>query len=262
MGTSLNSVAVYRRRVRASLERIRENALDWEHLPWLHRASFSDRRARIGLQPAAEERWIELELRFEPSRRRYVSRTLEGSGKGTEIWTDLEPVDDAATDISVEFLVPGVTGAAAEGLGAALTRLYTTLWDEDEAMMVHREGQLAARRRLRESGDGPQHVVLRLGPLQEVLSRLPLGVELAGRDFQIVELDGELRAYSAVCPHMLGPLDQAELEGSCVRCPWHGYTFDVRSGQSAEGRRLRLHPAPRVHIDPDTSVVSVSLDRS
>jgi nitrite reductase/ring-hydroxylating ferredoxin subunit len=268
MGTSATSVAVYRRRIRASLERIRENALDWEHLPWLHRASFSgieliERdargwRARIGLQPAAAERWIELELRFEPSRRRYVSRTLEGNGKGTEIWTDLEPVDDGATDIAVEFLVPAVSGDAAAKLGAAFTRLYTTLWDEDEAMMVHREAQLAARRQLRDLRDPPR-AALDLGPLDEVRARLPLGIELAGRAFRIVELDGELLAHSTVCPHMLGPLEQAELDGARVRCPWHGYSFDVRSGESLEGRRLHLGPAPHVRVDPDTSVVSVSL---
>ena len=33
-------VAVYRRRVGASLERVWENVLDWEHLPWLHAGSF------------------------------------------------------------------------------------------------------------------------------------------------------------------------------------------------------------------------------
>jgi hypothetical protein len=28
-------VATYERTVRASLDRVRENVLDWEHLPWL-----------------------------------------------------------------------------------------------------------------------------------------------------------------------------------------------------------------------------------
>ena len=37
----LISVAVYRRRIGASLERVWENVRDWEHLPWLHRQSFA-----------------------------------------------------------------------------------------------------------------------------------------------------------------------------------------------------------------------------
>ena len=37
---ALTSVAVYERTIRASLERVWENVLDWEHLPWLHRRTF------------------------------------------------------------------------------------------------------------------------------------------------------------------------------------------------------------------------------
>ena len=36
----LTRVAVYRRSVAASLERVWENVHDWEHLPWLHGESF------------------------------------------------------------------------------------------------------------------------------------------------------------------------------------------------------------------------------
>ena len=41
MSPPLTRVAVYRRTIAASLERVRENVHDWEHLPWLHRESFS-----------------------------------------------------------------------------------------------------------------------------------------------------------------------------------------------------------------------------
>ena len=37
----LTRVATYDRTVRASLDRVRENVLDWEHLPWLHPETFS-----------------------------------------------------------------------------------------------------------------------------------------------------------------------------------------------------------------------------
>ena len=53
MRSSLASVATYRRTVAASLERVVENVLDWEHLPWLHRASFSS----VELVDAGESGW-------------------------------------------------------------------------------------------------------------------------------------------------------------------------------------------------------------
>ncbi|MCI0636032.1 MAG: hypothetical protein L0206_19265, partial [Actinobacteria bacterium] len=111
MSSSANRVATYRRTVGASLERVIENVLDWEHLPWLHRGSFSSIelhdagdsgwRAAVGLQPAERGRRVEIEVRFEASRERYVTRTLAGVGQGTEIWTRIDPRAGHETAIEV-----------------------------------------------------------------------------------------------------------------------------------------------------------------
>ena len=256
-------VATYERTVAASLERVWENVRDWEHLPWLHRSSFRSIecidsgawgwRARLGLQPAPSAGEIVIELRIESERLRYVTRTLEGAGRGTEIWTRLDPVDDARTDIAVEFHVPDVAPEAADSLGEYFTRLYARLWDEDEAMMQRRSAQLSARGA--PAASAPDSVPL--GSLQELRARLPLQVEYAGRRFRVVEVDGRLRAHATVCAHALGPLGDAEIEDGCIRCPWHGYRFDVRTGRSADGRGLRLATAPRVVVDSGTEQVQL-----
>jgi nitrite reductase/ring-hydroxylating ferredoxin subunit len=260
---SLVLVATYRRTVRAPLERIWENVLDWEHLPWLHRTTFADIkalehgiwgwRARIALQPAEAKQEILLEVLLDRPDRCYVARTVEGPGKGTEIWTGLSPIDERRTAIVVSFHVPGIDPSQADAVGAAYTRTYTRLWDEDEAMMVRREAFLSGRRRSGARAPEP----LDLGPLDGVRDRLPLLVELGGRPFRVLELDGQLVAHATTCPHMLGPLDDTTLEDGCVRCPWHGYRFDVRSGQSSDGRGFRLAPAPTVRIDPKTNRVAL-----
>jgi nitrite reductase/ring-hydroxylating ferredoxin subunit len=264
MSAPLTSVAVYRRTVNASLERVHENVRDWEHLPWLHRASFASIerlaegewgwRARVGLQPEAAGQWIELELAFEPDLRRYVARTLAGSGAGSEIWTALEPSGERETRIAVEFRLADVRPEGADAVGAAFTRLYTRLWDEDEGMMVERTRQLDANRARR---DGARE--LDLGPLDALRARLPLVVELGGRPFRLIESKGAILAHSTVCPHRLGPLGGGPLEDGCLRCPWHGYRFDLAAGTSADGRGLRLARAPAVRVDAASGHVVVRL---
>ncbi len=253
-------VGVYRRSVQASLDRVWENVLDWEHLPFLHRTSFAaidcqdagawGWRARVALQPAGRLRELLLELRVERDARRYLARTLEGTGKGTEIWTQLDVLGPRRTGVEVEFHVPGVEPGSRDALGGLYAALYRTLWDEDEAMMLRREEEL-----VRSAPVSRSAAPLSLGPLAALRPRLPLRVEYGGQRFRLVELEGELIAHTATCPHRLGPLEAGELCEGCVSCPWHGYRFDLRSGRSADGRGLRLPPAPRVRVDPGTSEV-------
>jgi nitrite reductase/ring-hydroxylating ferredoxin subunit len=262
---ALASAGVYRREVRASLERIWENVLDWEHLPWLHRESFSriecleegpsGWRAKVGLAPEKTGQEILLELALERPALRYVVRTLEGPGRGTEIWTRLRPVAPDRTQIEVEFLLPGIPPARRDALGRAYLQLYTLLWDQDESMMARREARLAAR---------PEPALadaVRLGPLAALRARLPLALQLGGRGYRMVEIEGELFAHATECPHRLGPLEDAALVDGCVRCPWHGYRFDVSTGRSADGRKLRLASAPHVEVDSSTGEASLCWQR-
>jgi nitrite reductase/ring-hydroxylating ferredoxin subunit len=247
-------VATWRRDVGADAERVWENVRDWEHLPWLHRSTFAriERlesgplgwRARVGLAPDATRR-ILLELRIERDAGRYVSRTLEGPGAGTEIWTRLAPRGER-TGIEVEFHVPEVAPERAAAVGEAFERLYARLWDEDEAMMQRRARELG--RRGEPAASAPEPVAL--GPLDLLRQRLPLVVEQGGERWRLIETGGEVVVHTTRCPHWFGPLEDAPVgEDGGLRCPWHGYRFDVRTGACADRGRLRLAPAPKLRVD-------------
>ena len=73
-------------------------------------------------------------------------------------------------------------------------------------------------------------------------------VEVAGRSIGLFNINGEFFALRNRCPHQGGPLCQGRLSGRLVaaapgqydydhpgemlRCPWHGWEFDLRTGQS------------------------------
>lgn len=85
-----------------------------------------------------------------------------------------------------------------------------------------------------------------LGAEAEVRAALPQRFAFGGRPFRLVELDGTLVAHSTVCPHWLGPLDDAPVAGGTVRCPWHGYLFDITTGRCMSRSGLALDPAPGI----------------
>jgi len=253
-------VAVYERSIRASVARIWENVLDWEHLPWLHRASFSDVRM-LDASQAGWRAWVAsrsrvsseslVDVRLDRGALRYVARTLDGEAAGTEISTRLEPESERSTRIVVEFDVPVIPLELAAKVGDAYLRLYSRLWDEDEAMMMSRQTLLDKR-----GGPAPREpcadTKVPLGSAAELRRRLPLVLRAGGLELRLVELDGEIHVHPTVCPHRGGPLDEAALDDGCVTCPWHGYRYDLRSGRCVSGPRLRLARSPRVALDPVT----------
>jgi nitrite reductase (NADH) small subunit len=127
-------------------------------------------------------------------------------------------------------------------------------------MMQARERALADRRA--GSVEEGEPAPISLGGLEDVRSRLPLVVDFGKRRFRIVELDGELIAHSVECPHLLGPLDGCEVVTGAIRCPWHGYSFDLRTGLCSNGGSLRLRSAPQVVVDAETSQVTVEALRA
>jgi nitrite reductase/ring-hydroxylating ferredoxin subunit len=263
----VHPIATYRRTIRASRARVWENVLDWEHLPWLHASSFlgvelvaADRdgwRAWVTVPPAERPRRSLVDVRLARDQLHYWTRTVDGFGTGSAIRTVLAPRAEHATDIAVEFFVPGLAADAEPAVARGYRELYARLWDEDEAMMVRRQDVIDAASTAGLVAARPVGSLvapcapLPLGPLATLRPRLPLVVG-AGRDaVRVIEADGALVAHAVVCPHLGGPLDAAPVCDGVVTCPWHGYRFDVRTGAAADGRSLRLAPAPRVDVDAD-----------
>lgn len=85
-------------------------------------------------------------------------------------------------------------------------------------------------------------------------------VEVEGRSIGLYNLGDEYRAVLNLCPHAFAPICQGPVrgttrptdtpgdhswykEGEIVACPWHGWEFDLRTGESMVDKRT-LHFFP------------------
>jgi nitrite reductase/ring-hydroxylating ferredoxin subunit len=256
--------ATYSRELPVSIERLYENAIDWEHLPYLHRSSFAridcadagvwGFRARVWPQPYNQRSSVVIELKLDRALRRWITSTLDGPGTGTEVWTHAFSVAERQTLVVVDFFVPGVNEARRVEIGRFYKDLYARLYDEDVLMMSERQMQLDRLDKGVREDTGPLAPMV-LGSLAEVRRRLPITIERDGQKFCIVESHGELIAYSSVCPHRMGPLGEAKISKGIIECPWHGYRYDIRTRKCVSGAKLCLAVAPRATIDKNSQVV-------
>lgn len=65
---------------------------------------------------------------------------------------------------------------------------------------------------------------------------LPAGscktIELpAGRELALYRINGEFYATENFCPHKGAPLAEGTLCDHVIECNWHGWQFDVRTGE-------------------------------
>jgi nitrite reductase/ring-hydroxylating ferredoxin subunit len=265
MSTSLPHIASYTRELPISLTRMYENAIDGEHLPWLHSESFSHLeildqgdwgwRAKGNFVPKSFMNSMELELRLERDKNCWITRTTAGLGKGTEVWTHAFELEENQIKIVVDFYIPKLPKFLKGLYASQLVTTYAKLYDEDLWMMATRQHELDRIK----AGKAIEKIdSLELGMLVELQQQLPLTFSFNNNPYRLVELGGELLAFSATCPHMLGPLQDSAIEQGIVECPWHGYQFDVRSRECVSGAKCKLAPAPTITIGKNTGVVTVS----
>ncbi|MEM8860020.1 MAG: Rieske (2Fe-2S) protein [Chloroflexota bacterium] len=105
------------------------------------------------------------------------------------------------------------------------------------------------------------------------IDEIPLGgrkiVEVKGRSIGIFNINGEFFALRNRCPHAgaelcAGTITGLRLSGKpgeynwdrpgeIVRCPWHGWEFDIKTGRSwFDPKRVRAKPY-RVSVESDVS---------
>jgi nitrite reductase/ring-hydroxylating ferredoxin subunit/uncharacterized membrane protein len=103
-----------------------------------------------------------------------------------------------------------------------------------------------------------------VGRLEELtegkLSRGEIDVDGQKLPLVLLREGGQVHALHGRCAHAGGPLAEGELvDGHCVRCPWHGSTYDMRDGAVWQGPSA--YPQPRFETRVRDGNVEVRLAR-
>lgn len=69
-------------------------------------------------------------------------------------------------------------------------------------------------------------------------------VEIDGKPFLLVALDGRPHALSDVCPHMGGSLSEGVYADGKITCPRHKARFDVVTGEVEERAKILFMKLP------------------
>ena len=108
-----------------------------------------------------------------------------------------------------------------------------------------------------------RYVVSRVGEIPPGERKI---VEVEGRSIGVFNVGGRFYALRNRCPHQGGPLCEGRLsglvlsprpgeyecdrEGEILRCPWHGWEFDITTGQSwFDPSQVRVRTYP-VTVEP------------
>lgn len=283
----------YERRLPVSIVRMMENAYDWEHLPHVHESSFKGinlvEDGKWGWRAVAilpDSRSQHLELLVDRAQSYWATTVLSGDAKGFEIHTQAKQVTANEIDVVINFYLPKAFSKVllglkilkwflpfklyekvAEKLGInsvsasdspersilnALHYQYSVLYDEDEILMSGRQ-EAIDRQKKNNNIESPTR--LSIGQVGTVLKQLPKVVQFGKHRYVVNQWKGEWVIYAADCPHMLGPIEESDIDSQGrVTCPWHGYQFDILSGKSCSDGGADLKGAPILSIIGDQLV--------
>jgi len=72
---------------------------------------------------------------------------------------------------------------------------------------------------------------IRVGRLDDLVAGQPTLVEAETTRLVLVRVGDTVYACHDTCSHQGGPLSEGRLSGTRLSCPWHGWMYDVRTGE-------------------------------
>jgi nitrite reductase (NADH) small subunit len=97
---------------------------------------------------------------------------------------------------------------------------------------------------------------VRVGRIEDFSSGLGKRVTVEGRHIAWFRLGDEFFALDNMCLHRGGPLCEGFVENDVVTCPWHGWSYGIKTGTMIQDPRVGVS---RHDVRVDGNVISVRL---
>ena len=97
---------------------------------------------------------------------------------------------------------------------------------------------------------------LRVGSKAAVERGEPTLAKIDGVEVALFSCKGRIVATQGQCPHNQGPIHEGDVQGTVLTCPWHGWAFDLDSGECLEDDTITLTRYP-VRVEGDDVFVDL-----
>jgi len=65
-------------------------------------------------------------------------------------------------------------------------------------------------------------------------------IDINGKSIAVMNDNGKFFAVENTCKHMGGPLGEGSCENGKVTCPWHAWTYDLKTGKNTFNENVKL----------------------
>jgi nitrite reductase (NADH) small subunit len=102
-----------------------------------------------------------------------------------------------------------------------------------------------------------QHEFVVVGRVNDFAAGGGRMVTVAGRDVAVFRLGDEFFALDNMCLHRGGPLCEGPIANGIVTCPWHGWSYQIKTGTMVQDPRVGVSKHD-VRIDGDQVFVRLT----
>ena len=84
-------------------------------------------------------------------------------------------------------------------------------------------------------------VKIEIGKKEEFQEDTGTLIEKEGKQIAVFNKNGKLFAIDHVCLHKGGPLAEGFVDDNTVTCPWHGWQYNIETGECLTSQGMKLN---------------------